>query len=548
MVAVSGYGKWFDSAEKDLITKEYNGIKYRCYATDTGNLWDDLSHTVTRYQDKMALLAGNNNLTYRELHEECIRLASGLAKTYGVKKGDIVALLLVNSLEFCLSFYATMSLGAIALPLSTKLKSTELNFMLKDSGARVLITNPEWLPNVLPIIKETSIEHLIVTTPVTANFSYDTIGNASIISFDSVFQDQAKLPQVVVNPDDGAVIMYTSGTTGKPKGAYLTHFNLLQSIISYERTLQLTDKDSTLIAVPIFHITGLAALFLLFMHIGGTVYLLPFFNARQALDILSYHSITFFHAAPTIYIMLLEHGYGQYSLPNLQKAACGGGAISVETIKKLKIWMPHLEFHTVYGLTETSSPATLFPGDVATSSKIGTSGIPIPVVDCKVIDASGKDISGEGIGELCLRGPVVAQKYWHNEAASAKAFQGGWFRTGDVARIDSEGYIYIMDRLKDMINRGGEKIYSLEVENVIYSHPAVKEVAVIGAPDPVYGEVARAVIVPNNQSSSITANEIKEWVSKRLAKYKVPQYVDFVNELPKNANGKIDKKLLRQQF
>ncbi|OIQ61888.1 Long-chain-fatty-acid--CoA ligase [Moorella thermoacetica] len=545
-MAVSGYGKWFELAEKDLKTRKFNGVEYRYYDHGTTNLWEDFSRSVSRQPDKTALRAGNSSLSYREMQEASRRLASGLWNKYQVKKGDVVALLLVNSIDFCLSFYAAMYLGAIALPLSTKLKATELNFMLKDSGARILITNPEWLPNVLPFIKETSIEQIIVTEPITDKININ-FGNASITTLKNVFRE-TEIPPAPVDEQDGAVIMYTSGTTGKPKGAYLTHFNLLQSVISYERTLQLTAADSTLIAVPIFHITGLAALFLLFMHIGGTVYLLPFFNTQEVLNILTCYSITFFHAAPTVYIMLLEQGYRHYQLPDLRKAACGGGAIPIETIKKIKTWIPQLEFHTVYGLTETSSPATLFPGDVATSPRIGTSGIPIPVVDCKVIDAEGRDITGKGVGELCIRGPVVTQQYWNNDEATTRAFQGGWFRTGDVARIDGDGYVYIMDRLKDMINRGGEKIYSLEVENVIYSHPGVKEVAVIGSVDPIYGEVARAVVVPNNHGSSITGREIQDWVRARLAKYKVPQYVNFVNELPKNANGKIDKKLLRQQF
>ncbi|MGI9862562.1 class I adenylate-forming enzyme family protein [Moorella naiadis] len=544
MMAVSGYGKWFNSAEKDIITQKLDGIGYRYYKTKVKNLWQDFMQNAAKYPDKVALKTGDQSLTYHELEEEIKKFASGLAKRFQVQKGDVIALLMVNSIEFCVGFYASMYLGAIAAPLSTKLKATELKFMLQDSGARIIIANPDWLPNILPFLNETRVEVIIATKPVKRNFNA-IFGNATMTPFAEVFT-RIIIPPVIVSQDDGAVIMYTSGTTGYPKGAYLTHFNLLQSIISYERTLQLTSWDTTLIAVPIFHITGLAALFLLFMHIGGTVYLLSFFNTEETLAMLERNNITFFHASPTVYIMLLEDGYGNYLLPNLRKAACGSGAISVRTIKELKKWLPQLEFHTVYGLTETSSPATLFPGDVATSPHIGTSGLPIPIADCKIIDTNGNDITGTGEGELCIRGPMVAERYWHNPEATARVFRDGWFRTGDIARIDGEGYVYILDRVKDMINRGGEKIYSLEIENVIYSHPQVKEVAVVGVPDPIYGEVARAVIVPA-QPGSITGSEIQEWVRNRLAKYKVPQYVDFVEELPKNANGKIIKKLLRKQ-
>ncbi|BCV21400.1 class I adenylate-forming enzyme family protein [Moorella sp. Hama-1] len=543
-MAVSGMGKWFEEAEKDIIIQSQEGIEHRYYNLIYDNLWEDFSRTVLRHPNKPALYVNNEYVSYYNFAERIINFASGLSSQCKIKKGDVVALLMVNSIEFCISFYATIYLGAIALPLSTKLKSTELSFMLTDSKAKILITNPEWIPNINPIIKDTYIEKIVITPPTRNSSSYKS-SDSSHIPYHALFLNTKINPPPIAR-EDGAVIMYTSGTTGHPKGAYLTHFNLLQSIISYERTLKLSSEDSTLIAVPIFHITGLAALFLLFMHIGGTIHLLPYFNEKKVLDILDKHSITFFHAAPTVYIMLMDYGRDYYKLPFLRKAACGGGPISEETIIKLKRWMPNLEFHTIYGLTETSSPATIFPTDIVIKSKMVSCGLPIPVVDCKIIDENGMDITGKGIGELCIRGPVVAQKYWHNEVATAQAFKDGWFKTGDIAKIDAEGYVYILDRLKDMINRGGEKIYTLEVENIIYSHPQVKEVAVIGAADPVYGEVARAIVIPNG--SNISETDIQEWVKQRLAKYKVPKYVNFVSELPKNVNGKIDKKFLREKY
>jgi long-chain acyl-CoA synthetase len=537
---ISGASRWSDHQGIDVCEKA-KSTEWRYYDT-ANNLLEDLYLTIEKYPNKIALKDGEKFITYQEMATRIEQLASGLQKECQVLKGDLVALLMVNSIEFCLSFYAALYLGAIVLPLSTKLKSTELDFMLEDAKPKVLIANPEWLQNIKSTISRP--EFLVVTSPNKTNNNLN--GNVSNTKPFNSLVSKDRINPVPVSAEDGAVIMYTSGTTGKPKGAYLTHFNLLQGVVSYQHTLKLTSADSTLICVPIFHITGLTALFLLFMHLGGTVHLLPYFNAKKTLDILATEQVTFFHAAPTVYIMLLAHGSGRYQLNALRKAACGGGAISGETISKLKKWLPQLEFHTVYGLTESSSPAILFPGDVATSSKIGSSGIPIPVTDCKIIDEDGREIIDEDrAGELCIRGPQVIQKYWNN--ANSKAFDHGWFKTGDIAMIDCEGYVYIQDRIKDMINRGGEKVYSLEVENVIFCHPKVKEVAVIGAADQTYGEVVRAVVVLT-EPDSVSAEEIKQWVRNRLAKYKTPSYIDFVNDLPKNANGKIDKKLLRELY
>jgi len=321
----------------------------------------------------------------------------------------------------------------------------------------------------------------------------------------------------------------------------------LQSVATYEHTLGLTNSDSALIAVPIFHITGLVALFLLFMHLGGTVHLQRYFKTDQVVDILKNRDISFFHAVPAIYLMLLEYGPRRTELPFLRKVACGGGPIAPDTILKFKEWLPQVEFHTVYGLTETSSPLSVFPGDAAASPKIGSCGLPVPIARCMIIDSQGRDVSEGGVGELLVRGAMVAQEYWHDPIATEESFVDGWFRTGDVARIDQDGYLYILDRIKDMVNRGGEKIYSIEVENVIYTHAGIKEVAVIASNDQVYGEVARAIVVPYT-GIRVTEDEIRDTVREKLASYKVPKYVNFVDELPRNANGKIDKRLLRERY
>ncbi|WP_198543750.1 class I adenylate-forming enzyme family protein [Petroclostridium xylanilyticum] len=536
-------GVWPLNIVQGMIKEVYNNIEYDVFEEKPDNLYMSLVNTANLYPDKLALIEQNRKVTFREFKELVDIVASNLYSIYDVRKGDRVALLMVNSIDFCVSFYALAKLGSISVPLSTKSKSTELIHPLKDSGAKILILNEQWWKNVKDIIHLTSIEYCIISGSKCCRNINGKVMETLYKKEEAGIGIEYDLPKA----HDPAVIMYTSGTTGSPKGALLSHFNILHGVISYKRIFNLSSDDSTIIAIPIFHITGLAALLALFVHIGGTIYLLPYFDAQKVLDVIKTNHITFLHGSPTVFILLLEQSRNFGELKSLKKAACGSANMPPEVLAKIKRWLTHMDFHTVYGLTETSSPATVFPTDVYSSSKIGSSGLPIPGLEIKIVDEQGNQLSPNEVGELLVKGPVVLEKYWNNTEATANSIKDGWFKTGDLAKIDDDGYIYILDRKKDMINRGGEKVYCLEVENVLYDHPAIKEVAVIGVPDSVYGEVVKAVIVLN-KGCTLTEKEIREWMSKRLAKYKIPQYIQFIDDMPRTDNGKISKKLIREIY
>lgn len=537
-MSLTGTGFWPLQITRGMMRINHNNMEFETFIDIPGNLYASLSSTSGLFPDKKALIEQSKEVTYKELKKMVDIFSYNLNKRFSVKKGDKVALLMVNSIDFCVSFYAIAKLGAISIPISTKSKSTELAHFLKDSEAKVLILNSQWWPNVREVIGATKIQHCIVTGGCTGAEGEIPIEELYLQHEDGVTSDAA------ADIFDTAVIMYTSGTTGTPKGAILSHFNLLHSIISYKRILGLTSEDSTIIPIPIFHITGLAALMGLFVHIGGTIYLQPYFNAYKVLETVQKYNITFLHGSPTIFILLLGEAEKFGELKSLRMAACGSANMPPDILAKIKKWLPQMEFHTVYGLTETSSPATIFPGDVYGSDKIGSSGLLIPGLEAKIVGDAGEELPANQPGELMLKGSVILEKYWNIEH---KDIEKKWFRTGDIAKFDEDGYLFIVDRKKDMINRGGEKIYSIEVENLLCSHPAVEEAAVVGVPDPVYGEVVKAVIVIN-KGCTLSEDEVKVWVSQKLAKYKVPKYVQFVDKMPHTNNNKINKKLLKSTF
>ncbi|BCJ85477.1 class I adenylate-forming enzyme family protein [Effusibacillus dendaii] len=528
---------WEEKIQNQIAEETVNGVRLKVYKNRPHTLCETLKNSARRFPDKIALVHGDQRITYAELQQQVYNMAYQLIHQYGVQKGDRVALLLMNGIPFVVGLYAALQIGAIAVPLNTKLKTQELEYMLQNSGAKLLITNEEWWPNVLPIIDQIPAERIFVTSehPPQGALPYSQL----------VAENAPFLVEEALHEHDPALIMYTSGTTGRPKGAVNTHFNLIHSAINYELCYGLSSDDSTVVAVPLFHITGLAGQLVPFIYLGGKIALMPMFKADQFLQILQDEQITHVIAAPTVYVMtLMQPDYKQYNTENFRVGGFGGAPMPAETVKALMDWNPNLELHNTYGLTETTSPATVMPHQYQLE-KISSVGIPVPVAEAKIVDPVSREQLNPGeVGELVLKGPMVVPYYWQNEEATQKAMVDGWFATGDLAAMDPEGFVYVMDRIKDMINRGGEKVYSVEVEDVIYSNPNVMEAAVVGVPDSVYGEVVKACVVPR-PGASLSAEEIKQWVAERLAKYKVPVYVEIMDLLPRNPNGKVLKTELR---
>ncbi|MCS5800210.1 fatty acid--CoA ligase family protein [Klebsiella pneumoniae subsp. pneumoniae] len=347
-------------------------------------------------------------------------------------------------------------------------------------------------------------------------------------------------------------MMFTSGTTGEPKGAIITHNNLLCAIDAYTQKLNLTAADSTILAVPIYHITGLSALLALFISLGASIWLQHRFNAPQVITTLREQNITFLHGSPTIFILLCQAAREQSvnhpsDFPALRTIACGAGHLSDGLIKELKTLFPHTAIQPIYGLTETTSPATIFPGDVWGSDKCGSSGQAIPGLAITIRNDRQQPLPAGQIGHIWLKGDVVIREYWQHSERRPSCDAQGWFCTGDLGYLDDEGWLYIKDRSKDMINRGGEKIYSLELENILSTYRGVREVAVIPTPSPVYGEEPVAFIVPDGQHH-LTSEEILDWLKVKIARFKLPARIIFTRALPRTHNGKVSKQQLKTRL
>lgn len=528
---------FWENAKPFIAHETIHGVRMKVYEKRPQSLYETLEKSVTRFPDKVALVHGNVHVTYQELKEKVNAVAYTMKHTYSIQKGDRVALLLMNGVPFVIATYAALQIGAIVVPLNTKLETQELEYMLRNSKANMLITNEEWWPKVKPIVGHQFVNRIVITA--------DEVPSGTTPFHHLLKEKSRALVQESITETDAAFIMYTSGTTGRPKGALITHFNMIHTCLNYTYCYRLSSNDSTLIAVPIFHITGLAAQLMTFIFLGGKAVLMPMFQPKKFLTLLEREHITHVIASPTVYVMtLLEPDYKHYEVSHWRVCAFGGAPMPSETLQALKKWNPSLELHNTYGLTETTSPATIMPDDHQLR-KLSSVGVPTPVTDAKVVDPeTRKELGPNKVGELLFKGPMVIFAYWNNPEATEEALQHGWLATGDLASIDQEGFITIMDRIKDMINRGGEKIFSVEVEDTLYSHPAILEAAIVGVPDETYGEVVKACIVlkPNEM---MTHETVRAWVRQHLAKFKVPQYVEFFDQLPRNPNGKVIKTKLR---
>lgn len=495
------------------------------------NLYITLQQAVSNNPSKIAIFYNEHKYSYQFFLNSVNLACCILQRHFKLSKGDIIVLALGNRPEFCTLFYAAMALGIIAVPLNTKLKAEDGISILQSVKANVIFHEDE---------KQHWIEECQLGETLSLSKWQFLFRN-----FDN---NNQKIDSDNVNLLDTAAIIYTSGTTGSPKGAVITHGNFIAAMEAYQCALGLTSNDSSILATPIYNITGLSALLCLFIYIGGTLHLHNRFSAEQVLYAVDKHRITFLHGSPTVFILLtkvMSHQQDKLNISSLRMVACGAGHLNVGTINDISQSFPSAEIRPIYGLTETTSPATIFPVDVRVSNKIGSSGTFIQNINYKITNDNGEDLLTEEIGHLWLKGDVVISKYWNNDDANQRSFKDGWLNTGDIAMIDRDGYLYIKDRSKDMVNRGGEKIYSIEVEDLISRYPGVKEVAMVPDKNDLYGEVPIVFIVSDNNTPLVSANIIY-WLSDKIAQYKMPSKIIFIDELPKNQNGKTNKLILRE--
>ena len=496
------------------------------------NLFAVLEETASARPDHPAIYDDcGHEATFQELLLKTNRFASYLKNEVGVKRGDRVAMMMYNSLEFGVAFLALNKLGAIVLPMQTKYRENEIHALLEKASPATVLTDPhftDWFNRYrdagIPVV---------------------TIGDIHAgYALSDLEADPDLAPENEGTRTDDALMVFTSGTTSRSKGVVIKNFNILHAIVSYEITLRMTKDDIAIIPVPMYLITGLIAIFGLFLRVGGTVYIQQFFDADAVLSCVRDKKVTFVHASPTVFSLLLSKAPDYPELPSLTKFACGSSNMPKEKIRQLYKWLPQAAFHTVYGLTETTSPGTIFPVGAATSPYIGSSGIPIPGMNVRIAREDGSDADPDEVGTVMLNGANLLDSYYQLDTP---LLQNNWLDSGDLGYVNKDGYLFIVDRKKDMINRGGEKITSFDVENEIYQINGVIDAAVVGIPDEKYGEVPVAVIhaAPD---FSMSEEEIRAYLKTRLASYQVPAIIRFMDEIPVTPNGKVNKKYIRTLF
>jgi long-chain acyl-CoA synthetase len=471
--------------------------------------------------EKIFLLseADGRQFTYREF-EAVVGRVAGMLSEKGVRKGDVVSLLLPNSLEYVIAYFACWQLGALAGPINSLLKAQEIAYVISDSEAKVLLVNSGFLSVLentnLPIIVLDNVDQIPVTESTDAP---------------------------AIRPDDEAIIIYTSGTTGKPKGCLLTHGNVIANARQISRWLGFTEADRLLTMMPLFHMNAVSVTTMSALYAGGSTVVSPRFSASRFWQIISDYQITSFGSVATMLSMLLST-YPDGVPPGLKTqqlrfAMCGSAPVPAEVMKRFEETFNCLVVEG-YGLSESTCRSTFNPPDQR--RRPGSCGVPIGN-EMRVVDEEDRDVPDGALGEIVLRGENILKGYYKNPDATANAFRNGWFHTGDIGYRDADGFYYIVDRKSDMIIRGGENIYPREIDEVLYQHPSVAAAAAVGVPDDLYGEEVAAVIVLKD-GAAVSPQDIIDFCKSRLADFKCPKTIHFLPDIPKGPTGKLLKREL----
>lgn len=524
-----------------------------------------LEDTARTLPQQTATVFFGARLSYAQLNAQANRLATAL-RNLGLEKGDRVALLLPNCPQFVIAYYAVLKAGGVVVPTNPTYKPREIEYQLKDAGARIVITLNMFVPGILEVRESIGLKHIIVTEikeylPPVLSLLYPIkerrektavhVAPAPGILFwpELMRATTMPLPPVTVSPDDLALLQYTGGTTGVSKGAMLTHRNLVANAIQCRHWLHDMKTDGSEISlgvIPFFHVYGMTTSMNLSIYVGATMVLLPRFQVKDVLKTIQKYRPTQFPGVPTMYIAISnDPEVSKYNLRSINACISGAAPLPVEVAQTFeRITGGHLV--EGYGLTEASPVTHCNP--MHGERIIGSIGVPYPDVDAKVVDMdTHADLPQGEVGELAVRAPQVMRGYWNRPDDTAAVLSpDGWLFTGDIGRMDDEGYFYIVDRKKDLIIAGGFNIYPRDVEEVLYEHPKVQEAVVCGVPDPYRGETVKAFIVLKPGEMS-TAEEIIAFCKERLANYKVPRQVEFREALPKSIIGKHIRRILREE-
>jgi len=487
--------------------------------------------------EKVALVWQDGQLTYEQLNSKVNQLGWALRKL-GVQKSDRVAVQLLNVPEFVLSYFAIMRIGASLVPINPVYTKRETGYIINDAKPKVLITAPEFMGEIANISFQDDTERpkIVLTSEKASEGTF---------SLEKLLAEQpaAAIP-VTYDYTDVCEIMYTSGTTGMPKGAMLTHKSIHSNTQAIIKWLEMTDAERTLIVAPLFHIAAQTNTMATTFYVGGTNYLVPrWVSALDTVQVLAKYKITYFFGPPTMLTFILnEPAATNYDLSSMRIFLTGAAPMPVEVYHRFTERFG-IEPLQGYGLSETSPVVTFNP--LRGKRKPESIGLPIDGVDARIFDSEGKELPPGEVGEIVVKGSLVFKGYWNKEEETKAALQGEWFHTGDLAYKDEEGYIFIVDRKKDMINRAGLKIYPREVEEEVYKYPGVLECAVVGVQDPVMGEEV-ALFLTVKEGQTVDPDELKNFCLGKMAKYKVPRYIKVIEQIPKTASGKIVKPELRK--
>ncbi len=553
-------------AKFEMEEKAIGGVKLRIYKNAPLTIRDLVLNSVN-WGEREFLVYQDERVTFSAHYKAVARFATILRDQFGVKKGDRIAVIMRNYPQWSVAFFGALTLGAIATPMNSWWTGEELEYGLSDSGAKVAVIDIERLERLrehLPRL--TALKQVIVARGL------EEEADPRIVSMDKLIGEpktwagmpDTKMPDADVGPDDDATIMYTSGTTGKPKGALATHracnsnvFNGLscqaRGLIRYGDPVPVRDPKVDppripLLAIPFFHATGAFANLLPAIMNADKIVTMYKWDAGEALKIIEREKISVIGGVPAIAWQVLEHpDRDKYDLSSILAVSYGGAPSAPELVATIKRRFPDGAASNGWGMTETCATSCVnFGKDYELRPE--SCGAAAPAMDFKIVGANGETLGPNEVGELWAKGPNITKAYWNKPEATAKTFVDGWVITGDIGRIDEEGFLFLLDRAKDMLIRGGENIYCIEVESALYDHPAIMDAAIVGIPHKVLGEEVGAV-VQLKPEASVAADELKKFVSAKLAAFKVPvEIIIQTDPLPRNANGKIMKPDLRARF
>ncbi len=511
----------------------YGDRVVRCFVERPHSMHALLERAVARCPDQDAVVHNGQRWSYRDLDADVARIAGGLA-AHGVQPGERVVLFLGNRPEFVSVLFAVQRLGAIAVPIGEREQRPGLAYMLQQCGACAIVFDAALAERIPPTDEVPCVRVRLVAG--------EAPGAVPLANLQGDLQDAAP-----VREQDTALILYTSGTTGRPKGAMLTHLNVAHSVRHYELCMGLRAGDRSALAVPASHVTGLIAIIAAMVHIGGAVVVLSEFKAPAFLQLLQDERVTHTLMVPAMYqLCLLQPTFDSARLASWRIGGYGGAPMPVSAIDAMAQRLPGLTLINAYGSTETTSPTTMMPPGL-TRAHADSVGIALPCADVRVVDDEGRELPRGESGELWIGGPMVVPGYWDNPEATAANFTEGYWHSGDLGSVDAEGFVRLFDRKKDMLNRGGFKIYSVEVEHCLVALPGVVEAAIVGRPCPVLGERVHAFLYAPGLARDDEA--VRAHCRARLTDYKVPETITWSDTpLPRNAGGKLLKRLLRERL